>query len=156
MVRGIKDNCQFFISLLVIYYSFQELLFIYFNKYSLYQFQQFYEKAPYSFIKSVTYDTFLYFGKNFLLAYLTIAKVKLNFHNNQFIISIFINYLLLMVILPNFDAKQSLMNVGDNIKKLRKEKGLQQKQIAIELGIDQSNYNKIENGKREPSLDLLN
>ena len=61
-----------------------------------------------------------------------------------------------MVILPNFDAKQSLMNVGDNIKKLRKEKGLQQKQIAIELGIDQSNYNKIENGKREPSLDLLN
>lgn len=48
------------------------------------------------------------------------------------------------------------MNVGDNIKNLRKEKGLQQKQIAIELGIDQSNYNKIENGKREPSLDLLN
>jgi transcriptional regulator with XRE-family HTH domain len=33
---------------------------------------------------------------------------------------------------------------------------LQQKQIVIELGIDQSNYNKIENGKREPSIDLLN
>ncbi len=48
------------------------------------------------------------------------------------------------------------MNVGDNIKKLRKEKGLQQKQIAIELGIDQSNYNKMENGKREPSLEVLN
>lgn len=61
-----------------------------------------------------------------------------------------------MVILSNFDPKQSLMNVGDNIKKLRKEKGLQQKQIAIELDIDQSNYNKIENGKREPSLDLIN
>jgi transcriptional regulator with XRE-family HTH domain len=61
-----------------------------------------------------------------------------------------------MVILPNFGIKQGIMNVGDNIKKLRKEKGLQQKQIAIELGIDQSNYNKIENGKREPSLDLLN
>jgi transcriptional regulator with XRE-family HTH domain len=61
-----------------------------------------------------------------------------------------------MVILPNFEAKQRFMNVGENIKKLRKEKGLQQKQIAIELGIDQSNYNKIENGKREPSLDLLN
>jgi len=61
-----------------------------------------------------------------------------------------------MVILPNFEAKQNFMNVGDNIKKLRKEKGLQQKQIAIELGIDQSNYNKIENGKREPSIDLLN
>jgi transcriptional regulator with XRE-family HTH domain len=33
------------------------------------------------------------------------------------------------------------MNVGDNIKKLRKEKGLQQKQIAIELGIDQLQQN---------------
>jgi transcriptional regulator with XRE-family HTH domain len=48
------------------------------------------------------------------------------------------------------------MNVGDNIKRLRKEKGLQQKQIAIELGIDQSNYNKMENGKREPSIEVLN
>jgi transcriptional regulator with XRE-family HTH domain len=48
------------------------------------------------------------------------------------------------------------MNVGDNIKKLRKEKGLQQKQVAIELGIDQSNYNKIENDKRELSIDVLN
>ena len=48
------------------------------------------------------------------------------------------------------------MSVGDNIKKLRKEKGLQQKQVAIELGIDQSNYNKIENGKRELSIEVLN
>ena len=55
-----------------------------------------------------------------------------------------------------FDTKQNLMNVGSNIKRIRKDRGLQQKQIAIDLGIDQSNYNKIENGKREPSLDLLN
>jgi transcriptional regulator with XRE-family HTH domain len=48
------------------------------------------------------------------------------------------------------------MNVGENIKKIRKDKGLQQKQVALEIGIDQSNYNKIENGKREPSVDLLN
>jgi transcriptional regulator with XRE-family HTH domain len=48
------------------------------------------------------------------------------------------------------------MDVGDNIKKIRKEKGLQQKQVAIELGIDQSNYNKMENNKREPSLEVLN
>ena len=51
---------------------------------------------------------------------------------------------------------KTVMNVGDNIKKLRKEKGLQQKQVAIELGIDQSNYNKIENDKRELSVDVLN
>ena len=48
------------------------------------------------------------------------------------------------------------MDVGANIKKIRKEKGLQQKQVALELGIDQSNYNKMENNKREPSLDVLN
>jgi transcriptional regulator with XRE-family HTH domain len=47
------------------------------------------------------------------------------------------------------------MDIGENIKKIRKEKGLQQKQVALELGIDQSNYNKIENGKREPSIELL-
>ena len=48
------------------------------------------------------------------------------------------------------------MNVGESIKKIRKDKGLQQKQVAIEIGLDQSNYNKIENGKREPSVEVLN
>ena len=48
------------------------------------------------------------------------------------------------------------MSIGENIKKIRKDKGLQQKQVALELNVDQSNYNKIENGKREPSIDLLN
>lgn len=48
------------------------------------------------------------------------------------------------------------MDTGSNIKKIRKEKGFQQKQIAIDLNIDLSNYNKIENGKRTPSIELLN
>ena len=48
------------------------------------------------------------------------------------------------------------MNIGANIKKIRKDKGLQQKQVALEIGLDQSNYNKIENSKREPSVDVLN
>jgi transcriptional regulator with XRE-family HTH domain len=47
------------------------------------------------------------------------------------------------------------MNLGENIKKTRKDKGLQQKQVALEIGVDQSNYNKIENGKREPSVSIL-
>jgi transcriptional regulator with XRE-family HTH domain len=47
------------------------------------------------------------------------------------------------------------MNIGQNIKNLRKEKGLQQKEIAAELGLDQSNYNKIENNKREVSIEVL-
>jgi transcriptional regulator with XRE-family HTH domain len=47
------------------------------------------------------------------------------------------------------------MTVNDKIKQLRKDKGLQQKVVATEVGLDQSNYNKIENGKREPSVEVL-
>ncbi len=47
------------------------------------------------------------------------------------------------------------MTVGGKIKQIRKDKGLQQKAIASEIGLDQSNYNKIENDKREPSVEVL-
>lgn len=69
---------------------------------------------------------------------------------------LFANYLLIIVVWANFEAKHILMNIGANIKKIRKDKGLQQKQVALEIGLDQSNYNKIENSKREPSVDVLN
>jgi hypothetical protein len=39
------------------------------------------------------------------------------------------------------------MEVGEKIKQKHKNKGLQQK----EVGLDQSNYNKVENGQRESS-----
>jgi transcriptional regulator with XRE-family HTH domain len=48
-----------------------------------------------------------------------------------------------------------MMTVGEKIKHIRKDKGLQQKTIAGEVGLDQSNYNKIENGRREPSVEVL-
>ncbi|HRP88667.1 MAG TPA: helix-turn-helix transcriptional regulator [Edaphocola sp.] len=41
------------------------------------------------------------------------------------------------------------------MKQIRKDKGLQQKAVAADVGLDQSNYNKIENGKREPSVEVL-
>jgi|WetSurMetagenome_2_1015567.scaffolds.fasta_scaffold1072923_1 transcriptional regulator with XRE-family HTH domain len=44
------------------------------------------------------------------------------------------------------------MDIAANIKKLREEKNLIQKQVASELGIGYSNYNKMENGSREPSV----
>ena len=47
------------------------------------------------------------------------------------------------------------MTVGEKIKQIRKDKGLQQKAVASEVGLDQSNYNKVENGKREPSVEVL-
>ena len=47
------------------------------------------------------------------------------------------------------------MTIGEKIKKVRKDKGIQQKAVAADVGLDQSNYNKIENGKREPSVEVL-
>lgn len=55
----------------------------------------------------------------------------------------------------NFASNTHRMTVGQNIKQLRKNKGLQQKYVANDVGLDQSNYNKVENGKREPSVELL-
>ncbi len=40
------------------------------------------------------------------------------------------------------------MTAGEFIKELRKQKGLQQKEVAIEVGLNQSNYNKVENNHR--------
>jgi len=55
----------------------------------------------------------------------------------------------------NFDPNFNSMTVGEKIKQLRKDKGLQQKTVATDVGLDQSNYNKVENGRREPSVEVL-
>jgi len=47
------------------------------------------------------------------------------------------------------------MNVSENIKKLREEKGMLQKQVAAAVGVHPSNYSKIEKGEREPSIEVL-
>ena len=47
------------------------------------------------------------------------------------------------------------MSLGANIKKIREQKGLLQKQVASELAIGYTNYNKMENGIREPSVGEL-
>lgn len=44
------------------------------------------------------------------------------------------------------------MHVGLNIKKIREEKGLMQKEVAAAAGMHPANYNKVEKGEREPSL----
>lgn len=44
------------------------------------------------------------------------------------------------------------MNLGKIIRKIREQKGLLQKQVAAELEIGYTNYNKLENGNREPSV----
>lgn len=44
---------------------------------------------------------------------------------------------------------------GDNIKRLRKNKGLKQQQIADEIGVNRGSYSNWEKGKREPSFENL-
>lgn len=47
------------------------------------------------------------------------------------------------------------MKLGNVIKKIREQKGLLQKQVANELGIGNTNYNKLENGIHGPSVKEL-
>lgn len=51
--------------------------------------------------------------------------------------------------------KNRSMHVGLNIKKIREEKGLMQKEIAAIAGMHPANYNKVEKGEREPSIEAL-
>ena len=62
-----------------------------------------------------------------------------------------------MSIMTTFDAYHysSAMNIGKNIKKIREQKGLMQKEVASAAAIHTSNYSKIEKGEREPSIEAL-
>ncbi len=42
------------------------------------------------------------------------------------------------------------MSIGDNIKRIRKEKGIKAKDLAKNVGVSQSMVSQWENGKREP------
>lgn len=48
-----------------------------------------------------------------------------------------------------------IMSIGQNIKKIREEKGLTQQSIAELIAMHRSNYSKIESGQRELSIDAL-
>lgn len=45
--------------------------------------------------------------------------------------------------------------VGEKIRKLRQEKGLMQEEFADLAGIDYSYLNQLENGKRNPTVEML-
>lgn len=52
------------------------------------------------------------------------------------------------------------VNIGQNIKKLRKERGLKQTDVIaklqlLEIEISVYSYSKIENGKQNPTVSLL-
>jgi len=48
-----------------------------------------------------------------------------------------------------------MIQIADKIKKHRTAKDLSQKEIALEVGIDQAQYSRIESGKVEPTLSSL-
>lgn len=54
-----------------------------------------------------------------------------------------------------FGQRFRLMDIGQNLKKIREKHGWLQKQVASELEIGYSNYNKIERGAREASVQEL-
>lgn len=47
------------------------------------------------------------------------------------------------------------MNIGENIKRIREEKGLKQQDVAELVSMHRSNYSKVESGQRELSIAAL-
>lgn len=47
------------------------------------------------------------------------------------------------------------MNLSEQIIRIRKSKGINQKDFAKKLGISQSHYNAIENGRKNITIELL-
>ncbi|CAK7047902.1 helix-turn-helix domain-containing protein [Kerstersia gyiorum] len=47
------------------------------------------------------------------------------------------------------------MKIGEKIRKLRRERGLTQEELALELDTAASTVSRIENDERTPSLDML-
>jgi len=48
-----------------------------------------------------------------------------------------------------------MVSVGKNIKKIREQKGLMQKEVASVADMQASNYSKIESGQRDVSVEAL-
>ena len=45
--------------------------------------------------------------------------------------------------------------IGENLKLLRKRKGVSQEELAVDLGLTRSSYSGYENGVAEPNLATL-
>ena len=47
------------------------------------------------------------------------------------------------------------MHIGDRIRKARTAQGLSQKEVALSIGMDQSQYSKIERGMTDPAMSTV-
>jgi DNA-binding XRE family transcriptional regulator len=87
----------------------------------------------------------------------SITKLNINpLYRNYKFIFIAINCFKFTLSLLLFCNKIAcIMSLGKTIKQIREQKGMLQKQVAAELNIGTTNYNKLENGNREPSVKEL-
>ncbi|MDZ4757379.1 MAG: helix-turn-helix transcriptional regulator, partial [Bacteroidota bacterium] len=53
-------------------------------------------------------------------------------------------------------SKRTQMSISENIKKIREDKGLMQKDVYNKIGLKPAHYNKLEKALIEPSVDILN
>ena len=51
--------------------------------------------------------------------------------------------------------KYRTMDIAEQIKKIRKEKGLSQQELADKLSMNRVQYNRIETGKSDPTMNIL-
>lgn len=47
------------------------------------------------------------------------------------------------------------MELGEQIKRIRAAKGLSQKEVVMQSGLDKAQYSRIENGKTDPSISTI-
>jgi transcriptional regulator with XRE-family HTH domain len=47
------------------------------------------------------------------------------------------------------------MDIAEQIKKIRKEKGLSQQDVADKLSMNRVQYNRIETGKSDPTMNIF-
>jgi len=64
------------------------------------------------------------------------------------------NYVVLLTIFAPF-IRLFIMEVGKNIKNIRKSRGITQQQLADLINMHRSNYSKVETGQREISISAL-
>ncbi len=57
--------------------------------------------------------------------------------------------------MPYYFTKQIKEDIGKNITKIRKRRGLKQVEVAVDAGVNHSYYSKIERGEVNPSLEKL-
>lgn len=69
----------------------------------------------------------------------------------------FFHAVIISLIVIYFIRKEvdKIMTIGENIKRIRKEKGLTQKKLGELCGIAESNIRKYENGKQNPKIETI-